>query len=196
MRGMEPGVRVCPFCGEPPGLGVFCAACGRNLAAVEQLPTRAAWEAGGRAKGQGPGAARPDAPPAPARPLAERRAEATAGFLAAMHAAGDPGTIEIPVASRSTLRRLPKVRGWIIRPVDRDDDVTPRRYAPGLVLSTEGAFHQLDSELRGWGQRDFPQYHHTVSADPVDPPADERLLDDLAAALPPDGEPSGDVRGA
>ena len=39
-------VRVCPFCGEPPGTGVFCAACGRNLAAVERLPTRAEWEAG------------------------------------------------------------------------------------------------------------------------------------------------------
>ena len=43
---MSADTRVCPFCGEPPGTGVFCAACGRNLATVEQLPTRAEWEAG------------------------------------------------------------------------------------------------------------------------------------------------------
>ena len=30
--------RVCPHCGEPPGEGVFCAACGRNLASVDRLP--------------------------------------------------------------------------------------------------------------------------------------------------------------
>ena len=60
--------RVCPFCGEPPGAGVFCAACGRNLAHVERLPTRAwEWE----------GAGDP--------------AAATAEFLAAMVAAGNPG---------------------------------------------------------------------------------------------------------
>jgi hypothetical protein len=158
---MDSGTRVCPYCGEDPGTRIFCAACGRNLAGVERLPTREQW----------------------ARPLAERCAEATAGFLAAMHAAGDPGVVETPTASRSTLRRAPTVPGWVVRPVDRDDDVVPRRYAPGLVLATDGRFHRLDSELRGWGQRDFPQYHHTVGADAIDPPADERLIGELAAVL-------------
>jgi hypothetical protein len=65
--------RVCPHCGEPPGEGVFCAACGRNLAAVDRLPTRAEWEIAGTQDD---------------RPLADRCAEATAAFLAAMHAAG------------------------------------------------------------------------------------------------------------
>ena len=78
-RGMTAAAdaRVCPHCGEPPGEGVFCAACGRNLASVDRLPTRAEWEVAG---------AQDD------RPLAERCEEATAAFLAAMHAAGDPGT--------------------------------------------------------------------------------------------------------
>jgi hypothetical protein len=169
---MDSGARVCPFCGELPGAGVFCVACGRNLAGVERLPTRAQWAAG---EGN-------DVAPDP-RPLAERCAEATATFLEAMHAAGDPGTTETPVVNRSTLRRTPKVTGWVIRAVDRDDESTPRRYAPGLVLAVDGAFHQLDSELRGWGQRDFPQYHHTVGAEPIAMPVEERLLSDLAGAL-------------
>jgi hypothetical protein len=87
------------------------------------------------------------------------------------------------VPSRSTLRRVPKVEGWVLRPVDRDDASSPRRYEPGTFLSTGGRFHRLDSELRGWGQRDFPQYHHTVGVDPIDMPVDERLLDELAAVL-------------
>jgi hypothetical protein len=165
---MDSGARVCPFCGELPGAGVFCVACGRNLAGVERLPTRAQWAAG-----EGEGAV------ADPRPLAERCAEATTEFLATMHVAGDPGITEIPVVNRSTLRRTPKVTGWVIRPVDRDDESTPRRYVPGLVLAVDGAFHQLDSELRGWGQRDFPQYHHTVGAEPVAMPVEEQLLADL-----------------
>jgi len=44
IQSMEVDARVCPYCGEPPGSGVFCAACGRNLGAVERLPTRAEWE--------------------------------------------------------------------------------------------------------------------------------------------------------
>ena len=82
-----------------------------------------------------------------------------------------------------------------MRPVDREDFAGPKRYEPGLVLSVEGRFHRLDSELRGWGQRDFPHYAHTASAEPVDPPAPERLAGELAAVLaangmagdPPDG---------
>jgi hypothetical protein len=174
---MDAGARVCPFCGELPGPGVFCAACGRNLAAVKRLPTRAEWEA------HPPPVTADTEDVAPARPLAERCAGAIAAFLASMHAAGDPGTTETPVPQRTSLRRTPTVVGWVLRPVDRDDDVKPRRYAPGLVLAVDGRFHRLDSELRGWGQRDFPQYHHTVGAEPVEPPIQERLLDELAAVL-------------
>jgi hypothetical protein len=156
--------RVCPFCGAPPGDGTFCGACGRNLVAVEQLPTRAEWE-----RGQ------------PAAVPTASAAEATAAFLEAMHSDGDPGTVTMTLAKRSTFARTRKVHGWVIRPVDREDFEHPRRYVPGLLLTVDGAFHRLDSELRGWGQRDFPQYQHTVGADPVDPPAAERLPDELEA---------------
>ena len=132
--------RVCPFCGEPPGAGVFCAACGRNLANVERLPTRVEWE---RAEGAGDPAA------------------ATAEFLAAMAAAGNPGAERLARAGGGLRRRF--VEGWVIRPVDREDFDGPKRYEPGLVLTVDGAWHRLDSELRGWGQRDFP---HTCTACP------------------------------
>jgi hypothetical protein len=170
--------RVCPFCGEPPGVGVFCAACGRNLSAVEQLPTRAEWQ---------------DAqPPASGddRPLAERCAEATAAFLAAMHAAGDPGTSDTPITGKSGFFRTPTARGWILRAVSRDPDAELeelRRYEPGLVLTVDGAFHRLDSEVRGWGTRDFPTFHDSVHPEPIDAPVEERLVDELAAVLRENG---------
>ena len=189
---MEPSDRVCPFCGEPPGAGVFCAGCGRNLAGVERLPTRAEWEAG-----TARGADEPAAPPAalggadtadgasasgaPPAALAERCAAATASFLAARAEAGRPGTTTFPTPKPAAFRRAGKVEGWVVRPVDREDFEGPKRYEPGLVLSVDGRFHQLDSELRGWGQRNFPHYHHTVSAEPVEPPADAALLAALAA---------------
>ena len=156
--------RVCPFCGEPPGAGVFCAACGRNLADVERLPTRAEWE---RAEGAGDPAA------------------ATAEFLAAMAAAGNPGAERIERAGGGLRRRF--VEGWVIRPVDREDFEGPKRYEPGLVLTVDGAWHRLDSELRGWGQRDFPQYLHSVSKEPVDPPADAEVVAEVAAVREANG---------
>ena len=167
---MDPSARVCPFCGEPPGDGVFCAACGRNLSAVEQLPTAAGYEA----------AHGPAAGVSPAE-LASRVQAVMDELLAQMRAAGNPGTRKLPAGPPRAFRRTPHVTGWIVRPVDREDFEEPRRYEPGLVLSVEGRFHQLDSELRGWGQRDFPQYHHTVSPDPVEPPLDGRLLNELTA---------------
>jgi hypothetical protein len=163
MRVVDPAARVCPFCGEPPGDGVFCGACGRNLAGVEQLPTRGEWERGGGAPS----------------PTEAEEAPDVAAFLAAMRAAGNPGAQTFPTPKPSAFRRAGKVEGWVVRPVDREDFEEPKRYAPGLVLSVEGGFHRLDSELRGWGQRDFPHYHHTVSLEPVDPPPGP----DLAAAL-------------
>jgi hypothetical protein len=55
------------------------------------------------------------------------------------------------------------------------------RYEPGLVLTVEGAFHRLNTEVRGWGQRDFPHFHDSAHPDPMDMPVDERLIDELAA---------------
>jgi hypothetical protein len=185
--------RVCPFCGEPPGVGVFCAACGRNLSAVQQLPTRAEWEQGGSAATAAAPAAPPaaGAPPAPAaapaddRPLAERCAEATGAFLAAMHAAGDPGTVEMPITGKTGFFKTPKIAGWIVRPVERDEDAEEidelKRYVPGLVLTPDGVFHRIDSEVKGWGQRDFPHFHDSADADQLDMPVEERLIDELAA---------------
>jgi hypothetical protein len=168
---MDAEARVCPFCGNPPGVGIFCQACGRNLGAVERLPTRAEQE------GKGPGSA------ASVRPLAERCTEATATFLAAMQAAGNPGAVRTEMAKRSAFRRAGSALGWVLRPVDREDFEKPRRYEPGLVLTVEGRFHRLNSELRGWGQRDFPQYRHTVEADPIEMPVEERLIGELATVL-------------
>jgi hypothetical protein len=163
--------RVCPFCGQRPGEGVFCAACGRNLSAIERLPTRAEWE---RERSVSDESAHED--------VAQRCAEATSSFLAAMHAAGDPGVSEWPMPSKA-FRRTRRVRGWVVRPVDREDFEEPKHYEPGLVLSVAGDFHRLDSELRGWGQRDFPRYHHTVSAEPIGVPAESRLLGELTRVL-------------
>jgi hypothetical protein len=166
---------VCPFCGHPPGGGLFCAECGRNLADVARLPTLTEWSA------------RAADDPVAADPPATRAATATAEFLDAMRAAGNPGAADIPTNKRSTFRRAATLRGWIVRPVDRADFEQPRRYEPGLVLTVEGRFHRLDSELRGWGQRDFPHYVHTASADPVEPPLDERLVAELAAVRKANG---------
>jgi ribosomal protein S18 acetylase RimI-like enzyme len=163
--------RVCPFCGNPPGPGVFCEACGRNLQAVERLPTRAEREGEQRVGAAG------------MRPLEERCADATAAFLAALRTAGNPGAVRTPMSKRSAFRRAGSANGWVLRPVDREDFEKPRRYEPGLVLTVEGRFHRLHSELRGWGQRDFPHYHHTVEPDAVDMPVEERLISELATVL-------------
>jgi hypothetical protein len=136
--------RVCPFCRQPPGPGIFCEACGRNLAMVERLPTATEF-------------AGPDLE------------TAVREFLEA-----EKATKELPSAAPRAFRRTPTVTGWIVLPVDREDFEEPKRYVPGLFLSVDGAFHQLDSELRGWGQRDFPRYEQRVSAEPVEPRADQQ----------------------
>jgi hypothetical protein len=162
--------RVCPHCGEPPGEGVFCAGCGHNLSAVDRLPTRAEWEIAGM----------PDD-----RPLADRCAEATAAFLAAMHAAGDPGTKRTQIPGSGWRRR--HLDGWVVRAVERDDHLPPKHYEPGLVLSVEGEFHVLDNQVRGYGTRDFPAYEHTVAPDPIEMPVEPRLIAELAAVLAANG---------
>jgi hypothetical protein len=167
---MEADARVCPFCGKPPGSGVFCESCGRSLGDVSQLPTRAEWMA--------------EPPPDDDRTTVE----ATGDFLEAMYDAGNPGVEKFDVAGKSSLfKRTPKVEGWIVRPVDREDFEGPKRYEPGLFLTVGGEWRLLDNELRGWGQRDFPQYHHTVRPDPVETPEEGRLLRELAALLEANG---------
>jgi hypothetical protein len=164
MATVDPSARVCPFCGERPGEGMFCAACGRNLANVERLPTAAEWSG------------------APVQDRATSVREARDAFLAALRAAGEPGAEEVQAGKPPVFGRPRRVRGWVVRPVDREDFEKPRRYEPGLFLSVEGRFHRLDSELRGWGQRDFPQYNLVASPDPIEEPLDERLPGELAAA--------------
>ena len=155
---MDPETRVCPFCGRPPGPGMFCEACGRNLAGVERLPT-----------------ARELTAPAPVS-----LETAIRDCLDALDAAGSPAAVEIQCGQRRAFGRTPRLTGWIVVPVDREDFEEPRRYEPGVVLSVDGTLHRLDSELRGWGQRDFPQYEHRVSADPVEVPETEELIAALA----------------
>jgi hypothetical protein len=106
-------------------------------------------------------------------------------FLKAMEAADNPGTVRLACAEPRAFRRTPQITGWIVLPVDREDFETPHRYEPGLLLSVDGAFHRLDSELRGWGQRDFPRYEQRVSPEPVEPRADQvhRILDTLTEML-------------
>lgn len=130
---------------------MFCESCGRNLAHVERLPT-----AGELASS--------------AEPLPTVVRE----FLEAMRAAGNPGTVDLPCAPPRAFRRTPKLTGWIVVEVDREDFEEPRRYEPGLFLTVDGTVHRLDSDLRGWGQRDFPQYVHRVTAEPVEPTADQQ----------------------
>jgi hypothetical protein len=141
---------------------------------VERLPTRSEWQS------ERSGVVGADAV---AGSLAVRCAEATATFLAAMRHAGNPGAMKMPMSKRSALRRAGSAHGWVLRPVDREDVEEPRRYEPGLVLTVEGRFHLLDSELRGWGQRNFPHYHHSVRPDAVDMPVEERLISELATVL-------------
>jgi hypothetical protein len=176
MTGMDSEVRVCPFCGQRPGTGMFCDACGRNLAAVDRLHTRSEWESARPAAGDsGPG----EDPAA----LAERCAAATAAFLTAMHTAGDPGARKLPTRELLSFGRIRHVRAWVLRNVHREPDDDPQRYEPGLVLTTEGRYHRLESEIRGWGQRDWPRFYDTAGADPVDTPAEARLIEELDAVL-------------
>jgi hypothetical protein len=165
-------MRVCPFCGEPPGTGVFCEACGRNLGGVDRLPTRAEWEVDADVSGS-------------SETVADRAAAATEAFLSAMRAAASPGTVRLPSGKARAFGRTPTLEGWIIRPVERDeDDLQSGRHEPGLFLSVDGTWHRLDNEVRGWGQRDFPQFHHTVEAEPVaQAPADARIVAELAEVL-------------
>jgi hypothetical protein len=91
-----------------------------------------------------------------------------------------PATVDIQCGKRRAFGRTPRLTGWIVVPVDREDLEEPRHYEPGLMLSVDGTWHRLDSELRGWGQRDFPAYEQQVSADPIEVPVSEGLIAALA----------------
>jgi hypothetical protein len=173
---MDPGARVCPFCGEPPGTGVFCAACGRNLADVQQLPTREAWEQAS--------AASPEPPVSPATATA---AVGVAGFVAAMHAAGDPGAARTPRSEPGFLGRTQHAHGWVVRAVERDAAAPRGRYEPGLFVTVEGRLHSLMSASRGAGTRDGARYVDLVGPELAEPVHDARLAADLAAALRANG---------
>ena len=175
---MDSEVRVCPFCGRQPGAGIFCEACGRNLAALERLLTRAEWE-GTEPAGEAGGSARAEDSPA----LAERCAAATEAFLIAMHAAGDPGTSKLPTSELLSFGRIRHLRGWVLRTVRREPDDDPQRYEPGLVLTTDGDYHRLESEVRGWGQRVWPRFYDRAAAEPIEMPAETRLVEELDAVL-------------
>jgi hypothetical protein len=187
---MSADTRVCPFCGEPPGTGVFCEACGRNLGGVDRLPTRAEWEVNAEISES-------------SETIADRAAAATESFLTAMRAAGSPGKVKLPSGKAKAFGRTPTLEGWIVRPVERDEErLSDGPYEPGLFLDVEGEWHRLDNQVRGWGQRDFPQFHHTVEADALAAPADARVVGELAAVLGEHGvgvqgrNPRPDLRGA
>ena len=179
---MDSEVRVCPFCGQRPGVGVFCEVCGRNLAAVERLPTRSEWESTQPAGATGLGEESPA--------LADRCAAATGAFLTAMHAAGDPGARKMPTSELRSFGRIRHLRAWVLREVHREPGDDVDRYEPGLVLTTEGRYHRLESQVRGWGQRDFPRFHDTAAPEPLDPPVETRLVEELDAVLREHGVPA------
>jgi hypothetical protein len=172
---MEPGARVCPFCGEPPGTGVFCAVCGRNLAGVPQLPTRREWELE-------PGARLQSA--APSTPASG--AGAVAVFLAAMHAAGDPGATKVRRAEPGFLGRTQHARGWVVRAVDRDEADPKSPYEPGLFVTVDGHLHRLGSATRGL-QWDSARYVDIVGPEIAEPAHDEHLAYELASVLRANG---------
>jgi hypothetical protein len=169
---VDAAARVCPFCGEPPGDGVFCAACGRNLSQVEQLPTRAEWERG-RAPGSSPQTSAGDL---------------VASFLAAMHAAGDPGAARMPRAEPGFLGRTQHARGWVVRPAEHGDDELKGH--PGLFLDVDGRLHRLDSTTQGVSFRG-PVYVEVVGPVIDAAPDDARLAGDLAAVLRANGLDDG-----
>ena len=109
-----------------------------------------------------------------------------------MHAAGDPGHDEDEDVRGLGLPPAPsRSRAGSSAPVERDEHLPPKRYESGLVLSVEGAFHQLDNEARGYGTRDFPVWEHTVAPEPVAMPVEARLIAELGALLAANGLEAG-----
>jgi hypothetical protein len=162
---------------------VFCAACGCNLASVERLPTRGEWERGR------------SVPDGDAGTAGASSGETIAAFLAAMHAAGDPGAAKTPMAKPGSFGRTRHAEGWVVRPVERHRD-EPARYEPGVFLTTDGRFHRLESTARGWGQRNALTFSETVGPELAAVPAGDRLTGELEALLRDNGirGPAGPAR--
>jgi hypothetical protein len=100
-----------------------------------------------------------------------------------MRAAGFPGATDV-FPKPGGFRRAKLPAAWVLRPVRRDaDEEDYERYEPGLILTVEGRFHVLESEVRGWGQRDFPRFVDAPAREPVEMPLDERLIGELDAVL-------------
>ena len=75
----------------------------------------------------------------------------------------------------------------MLRRVHRQPDDDSNRYEPGLVLTIEGHFHRLESEVRGWGQRDYPRYVDHAAPDAIELPLDARVIAELDAVLHENG---------
>src|SRR3954462_3333750 len=101
-------------------------------------------------------------------------ADATVGFLGAMRAAGNPGVVRFDLAVKTgPFKRTPKVEGWVVRPVDREDfGDAPKRYEPGLFLTVDADGQVLNNERRGGGQRASPKSPHPVRPEPIETPED------------------------
>ena len=166
-RGLAPSEamasteRVCPYCGEPPGPGVFCAACGRNLAAVERLPTRAEWEADATAvlaPAAGPVAARG------ARARRRPRRPARSSTRCARPATPGRRSCRCPTPPRRA--SCAARRRWRDGSCGRSSGTTattPGTTSPGSSSTTGGTYHRIDSQIRGWGQRNFPVFYDTAA---------------------------------
>ena len=89
------------------------------------------------------------------------------------------GTKRTQISGSGWRRR--HVDGWVVRAVERDDHLPPKRYESGLVLTVDGAFHVLDNEVRGYGTRNFPAYEHSVAPDPIEMPVEPRLIAELGS---------------
>ena len=95
----------------------------------------------------------------------------------------------------SGLRRAKHPKAWVLRKVAREpDDDDFRRYEPGLALTVEGTFHVIESEVRGWGQRDFPRFVDAAVVEPTELPAEARLLAELDAVAREHGVAAGPPR--
>jgi len=137
---------------------VFCAACGRNLSEVQQLPTREAWEREHIGDAPSPRSV----------------ADVVAAFLATMHAAGDPGAVKMRRAEPGFLGRTQYVHGWVV-------GTEPARF-----ITIDGVLHRLDSVTQGVGYSG-PVYTDVVGAELADPVDGGDLAGDLAAVVRENG---------
>jgi hypothetical protein len=141
---------------------MFCEACGRNLLAVERLPTRAEREREQRAGAAG------------MRPLAERCADATAAFLAAARGR-QPGCrphAHVEAVAVSAGRLGARVGAAAGRPRGLRGAASLRA---GAGVDGGGPLSPPPQRAPGLGPARLPYSHHTVEPDAIDMPLAERL---------------------